>query len=113
MTGIMDGVVCIIRGADLATQCFGAVLTAAGAFVIVGLFTSSAGVAIALCAACRGLSILPLPPSDVLDGPLRSAIISLLGIALALLGPGAFSVDFRLFGRREIIIPRGSGPETR
>jgi uncharacterized membrane protein YphA (DoxX/SURF4 family) len=27
--------------------------------------------------------------------------------ALVLLGPGAFSLDARLFGRREIIIPEG------
>lgn len=30
--------------------------------------------------------------------------------SLALLGPGAFSVDARLFGRREIIIPRRNNP---
>jgi hypothetical protein len=29
-------------------------------------------------------------------------------IALALLGPGAHSIDAWLFGRREIIIPRDS-----
>jgi len=29
-------------------------------------------------------------------------------IALALLGPGAFSLDGRLFGRREIVIPPSS-----
>jgi hypothetical protein len=32
--------------------------------------------------------------------------MGLLGIAVTLLGPGALSVDFRLFGHREIIIPR-------
>ena len=31
--------------------------------------------------------------------------LAIICIALALLGPGAFSVDARLFGRREIIIP--------
>jgi uncharacterized membrane protein YphA (DoxX/SURF4 family) len=31
--------------------------------------------------------------------------ILLLAISLVLLGPGAFSLDARLFGRREIIIP--------
>ena len=29
------------------------------------------------------------------------------GIALAMLGPGAYSVDARLFGRREVLFPRG------
>jgi uncharacterized membrane protein YphA (DoxX/SURF4 family) len=30
----------------------------------------------------------------------------MMAISLALLGPGAYSVDARLFGRREITIPR-------
>jgi uncharacterized membrane protein YphA (DoxX/SURF4 family) len=31
-----------------------------------------------------------------------------LSIAIALLGPGAFSIDARMFGRREILIPQTS-----
>jgi len=30
----------------------------------------------------------------------------ILAAAIALLGPGAFSLDARLFGRREIVIPK-------
>ena len=46
------------------------------------------------------------PGGDILT------IISLIAIsvALILLGPGAFSLDARLFGRREIIIPAGRRP---
>jgi hypothetical protein len=33
------------------------------------------------------------------------ALSSLNAIAIALLGPGAYSVDARLFGRREIVFP--------
>jgi uncharacterized membrane protein YphA (DoxX/SURF4 family) len=36
--------------------------------------------------------------------------LALISIALALLGPGAFSVDARLFGRLEIIIPERRRP---
>ena len=42
----------------------------------------------------------PIPASSVAH--LNLAIIC---VALVLLGPGAFSLDARLFGRREIIIP--------
>jgi uncharacterized membrane protein YphA (DoxX/SURF4 family) len=33
--------------------------------------------------------------------------LAAISAALVLLGPGAFSLDARLFGRREIIIPEG------
>jgi len=36
--------------------------------------------------------------------------LALMSLALALLGPGAFSVDARLFGRVEIIIPERRPP---
>jgi uncharacterized membrane protein YphA (DoxX/SURF4 family) len=35
--------------------------------------------------------------------------LAAMSAALVLLGPGAFSLDARLFGRREIIIPEGVG----
>jgi hypothetical protein len=112
LTGITEGMLYVVRAAELPLQCFGAVMTVAGAFVVAGLFTSFAGIALALGAACRALSIVPLPPSDLLGPPLPSGIIVTLGIAVALLGPGTFSVDFRLFGRREILIPRSSRLEN-
>ena len=34
--------------------------------------------------------------------------IVVLSTAIALLGPGAFSIDARMFGRREILIPNSS-----
>jgi uncharacterized membrane protein YphA (DoxX/SURF4 family) len=39
-----------------------------------------------------------------------AAYLALMSLALALLGPGAYSVDARLFGRLEIIIPDGRRP---
>jgi hypothetical protein len=38
-------------------------------------------------------------------GPLAAFNLAAISAALVLLGPGAFSIDARLFGRREIIIP--------
>jgi uncharacterized membrane protein YphA (DoxX/SURF4 family) len=42
-------------------------------------------------------------------GPI-AALVAVMAAALAFLGPGAFSMDSRLFGRREIIIPRPPKP---
>jgi hypothetical protein len=33
---------------------------------------------------------------------------TIMAIATAFLGPGAFSLDARMFGRREIVIPESS-----
>lgn len=35
-----------------------------------------------------------------------------LAIAVALLGPGAFSIDARMFGRREIFLPNPRSPKS-
>ncbi len=40
---------------------------------------------------------------QIYASPLTYGIV--LSVALILLGPGAYSLDARLFGRREIIIP--------
>jgi hypothetical protein len=38
-------------------------------------------------------------------GPAVAIIVSLDAIALALLGPGAYSLDSNRFGRREVVLP--------
>jgi uncharacterized membrane protein YphA (DoxX/SURF4 family) len=40
------------------------------------------------------------------DVTVASLLIPLRAFALALLGPGAYSLDARLFGRRVLILPR-------
>jgi len=40
-------------------------------------------------------------------GPVRVEVI-ILAVIIALLGPGAFSLDARMFGRREILVPNTS-----
>ena len=41
-----------------------------------------------------------------LDSAAWAAVISLDAIALALIGPGAYSIDGYLFGRRVVVLPR-------
>ena len=72
---------------------------AAGAAVLllVGLWTPVAGVLMAAAELCLTFS----HPID----PWRHILLGALGAALAMLGPGAWSVDARLFGRKRIRIP--------
>lgn len=41
------------------------------------------------------------------------ALSTLNAAAITLLGPGAYSLDARLFGRREIVLPSGGRPDRR
>ncbi len=79
-----------------------------GTALMIGFLTPLAG-------ACASLGNLANGVSWYLTaGGNSNAIVSLylvvICIAITLLGPGAFSVDARLFGRREIIIPGRSRP---
>jgi hypothetical protein len=45
------------------------------------------------------------------DGWRFIALSSLNAAAITLLGPGAYSLDARLFGRRQIVLPSGGRPD--
>jgi len=84
---------------------FGATVLIAGVLLIAGFMTPIVAFVLALGAAAAALSLLPGCPATLFtaDVPVLLGITRLL--AIALLGPGAISVDARLYGRREIIIP--------
>jgi uncharacterized membrane protein YphA (DoxX/SURF4 family) len=42
----------------------------------------------------------------LVDSSIEDLLALMMAVSLALLGPGAYSIDARLFGRREITIPR-------
>jgi len=67
-----------------------------GLLLLIGLWTPVAGVLAALMA----LSAAYMDPAHA--G--YHALLATLGAALALLGPGAFSVDARLFGWKRVEI---------
>jgi uncharacterized membrane protein YphA (DoxX/SURF4 family) len=52
---------------------------------------------------------LPSSQGPVLASPIAHLELAIICVALVLLGPGAFSLDARLFGRREIVIPDSKG----
>ena len=75
-------------------------LVAAGAagLLLLGLWTPYVGVLMAVAEFSLALS----HPGD----PWIHILLGALGAALAMLGPGAWSVDARLFGRKRIQIPQ-------
>jgi uncharacterized membrane protein YphA (DoxX/SURF4 family) len=77
----------------------------AGGLLVVGLMTPVIGALVAAGVVGIALSILPRSVPTLFDS-LSSLILGLtVLVAIVSLGPGAFSLDARLFGRREIIIP--------
>ena len=63
---------------------------AAGILLLIGLLTPIAAAAGAFAGAGIGLTV---------------GFVTVVALAMVLLGPGAYSLDSRLFGLREIIIP--------
>jgi putative oxidoreductase len=68
-----------------------------GLFLLVGLWTPLAGTLVAIIE-------LWVVISGVGD-PFLAIVLGSLGASLAMIGPGAWSIDARLFGRRHIETP--------
>jgi len=74
------------------------VTAGAATLLLVGLWTPVAGVLMTIAELCLAFSHSTDPWTHIL--------LATLGAALAMLGPMAWSVDARLFGRKRIQIPQ-------
>lgn len=74
------------------------IIVAAGVLIIAGLWTPVAGIT---AAAVEGWLAFSQPKSELMP-----IILAVLALSLAMIGPGAWSVDARLFGRKQIDLPR-------
>ena len=83
----------------------GAVLAVASGLAVLAGFVTPASGAVAGVTTFAIAALWPAPEASGLIGRLAAVILLIDAAALALLGPGALSMDARLFGRREIIIP--------
>ena len=84
----------------------GLLAVAIGAFILIGFVTPVAGILASLGGVGIVLSWFPPPTSSLLVPWPMILLVVTVAIAIVFLGPGAFSLDARLFGRREVIIPR-------
>jgi uncharacterized membrane protein YphA (DoxX/SURF4 family) len=73
-----------------------------GILLLAGLWTPLTGTVVALDEAWIALTFSPAQSSQTLT----CAFFAVLALSIALLGPGAWSVDARLFGRRRFDIDR-------
>lgn len=84
------------RGGSLDSSALAVFAGGAGILLLAGLWTPIAGVAVAAISLWNAFA----QPGD----PWIYVLLSSMGIALALLGPGAWSIDARLFGWKRIDI---------
>ena len=82
----------------------GALAVVSGLALVAGFLTPVSGAVAGLTIMC--IATWTPPDTSVLNDRLAALVVVVDAAALAMLGPGALSIDARLFGRREITIPR-------
>ena len=97
ITLIIHGTVAFQTGEPIRETTLQLLALGDGALLIAGLWTPLAGTA---------LVILGLWGALLHENPYADVLLATIGTALTLLGPGAWSVDARLFGWKRIDIER-------
>jgi uncharacterized membrane protein YphA (DoxX/SURF4 family) len=104
----VDGAMLVGNGPSFGATivAVGVVAAVAGAALLVGLLTPAAAAVAVACGVATLLAWIPSPWPPSPASALATILFMATSAALVLLGPGATSIDARLFGRREIVIPR-------
>jgi uncharacterized membrane protein YphA (DoxX/SURF4 family) len=106
---VVEGVACLHdwhSQPNIITLMVAVPAMASGALLLIGYLTPLAAVLAMLINVACLFAWIPAP--DVFSARSTVALAAVIAGALVCLGPGAFSLDSRLFGRREIIIPAAS-----
>lgn len=112
ITLFAQGVGYLVGWRELAFMTWAVALLAlaSGVLLLIGYLTPFASIlAGSISVGCKFLW-LQAYSLNLFDSKLATALTASIAVAIVCLGPGAFSVDARLFGRREIIIPDASHP---
>jgi len=107
VTAVTQGVIYLTDRSFPTLEAWGVglLLVTVGGSLLVGFLTPLVSFLIVLGSIGTALSWLPLPAKNLLDTYLSINLLISIAASIVLLGPGAFSIDSRMFGRREIIIP--------
>ena len=73
--------------------------------LVLGFLTPIVGSLATLCFLINAVELLVVTGTNRYANAVTALQLAVMALILVLLGPGAYSLDARLFGRREIIIP--------
>ena len=111
LTVAVNAIICAIdalvgpNSHAISIWAIGSLAIAVGAAILVGFLTPAASAAASAGYLMAGISSFLMAGANGHISTLTAFNMAAISVALLLLGPGAFSFDARLFGRREIIIP--------
>jgi uncharacterized membrane protein YphA (DoxX/SURF4 family) len=110
LTAVAAGAAPLIERAaqspSLSETAIAVVAIASGILLLIGFLSPAAAVLIALGSAGVTFPGCPRLATTLLDARPATGFLIVMAVAVVLLGPGAFSLDSYLFGRREIVIPQ-------
>jgi len=95
------GIASVLEAAPMAITVLQIIGAGAGILLLIGLWTPVAGTLAAVVKVWIALSRIFSNSGD----PWMVFIQAVLGAVLAMVGPGAWSIDARLFGRKRIDMP--------
>ena len=97
---ILRGVNCMESGVSV----IGISCIACGTLLVIGFLTPVAGLLVSLGAGAAAFARFGIPHDNLAEPSWMNAFGVIVTVAVILLGPGAISIDARLFGRRKIVI---------
>jgi uncharacterized membrane protein YphA (DoxX/SURF4 family) len=105
MTVLVQAAACVesTDHSTIAIWVWSIVAGAGAVALMIGLFTPVPAILVACLVPV--LWVVHRTNSSTTTGVLTTLLVAANAVAIALLGPGTFSLDGRLFGRREIIVP--------
>ena len=111
VSALGQGYLCLVHLSNWASLAKAVVLLPFGLCVLAGFITPISSLLVAFGILAGSTSWFASPATKSLDCNAAAFEVVAISLALAMMGPGSFSIDARLFGRREIVIPARARPK--